>query len=47
MTPPARLGAFALVLAAAFGVGAAVGAAVGPEPAADAPTTVEHEDVHP
>lgn len=43
MTPAARLAAFAVLLAAAFGGGAALGAAVGPEPA----PVEQHDEVHP
>jgi hypothetical protein len=42
----AKLTAFAMVLALSFGVGAAVGAAVGPEPSAptDGPGLTDHNE---
>ena len=50
MKPGVKLGAFALLLAAVFGGGAAVGAAVGPIDVGGAadhePTTVPHPDHH-
>jgi hypothetical protein len=46
MRPAAKLGAFALVLAAAFGGGAAIGAAVGPIDTTDAENTPPAHDEH-
>ena len=46
MSPAARLAAFALVVAATFAGGAALGAAAGPEPDREAPAQ-PHEGVHP
>jgi hypothetical protein len=43
MSVPARLGAFALVLAATFGGGAALGAAFGPDDLAPPPS---HDQPH-
>ena len=47
MSTSGRLAAFALLLAAAFGGGAALGAVAGPEPEAEAPSETEHVEVHP
>ncbi len=49
MSPAARLAAFALALAAAFGVGAAAGSAVGPIEVRERPNVPHHEqmDVEP
>lgn len=45
MRPAVKLAAFAVVLAAAFGIGAAVGAAVGPiDVDGDNSHTVVHDD---
>jgi hypothetical protein len=48
LSASSKLGGYALGLAAIFGVGVAVGSAIGPEPADDAPpvTVVEHPPVH-
>jgi hypothetical protein len=46
MSPAVRLAAFALAVAAAFGGGAAVGGAVGPEPDGR-PSDGDHGEVHP
>ncbi|HEU4842091.1 MAG TPA: hypothetical protein VFT09_11630, partial [Ilumatobacteraceae bacterium] len=44
-SPPARLGAFAVVLGVALGAGALVGATIGPDPADS--TTDEHDAMSP
>ncbi|MET0578205.1 MAG: hypothetical protein ABW122_06075 [Ilumatobacteraceae bacterium] len=41
-SPVVKLAAFAVVLAAAFGGGALVGAVVGPEPAPPSSPTISH-----
>jgi hypothetical protein len=45
-TPVAKLTAYGLLLVAAFGGGAAVGAAFGPEPSNDHPAPAVHDSGH-
>jgi hypothetical protein len=47
VSPALRLAAFAVAVAAAFGGGSALGAAVGPQPDDDRPAVDHGQEVHP